>query len=216
MTVATTIESRDVSGNQRARHIGERRGGGQEHLVKLDERFAGLGKYLEDVEQARFGWQRGEMCHDVLRSARGCGSRRPPDINSKGSYAAGRPSASLMLQSRETLKSFAALDAFIRYDRAENTGALTKPFAGTPKFLRRKVGRAAFPCEPVSPGARTRIARGSPIAQYMDSPCVASASSLVDSGSDCRQYIRPLEPSVDASPPDIRSQEPCHFHGVLA
>ena len=48
------------------------------------------------------------------------------------------------------------------------------------------------------------------------SPCVASASSLVDSGSDCRQYIRPLEASVDAGPDDIRSQEPCRFPGVRA
>ena len=37
---------------------------------------------------------------------------------------------------------------------------------------------------------------------YMDSPCVARASSLLDSGSDCGRYIRPLVASVEAGPDD--------------
>ena len=52
------------------------------------------------------------------------------------------------------------------------------------------------------------------LALYMDSPCDASASWLLDSGSDCRQYIRPFDASVDAGPDDIRSQEPRNFVGV--
>src|SRR2546428_269385 len=39
-------------------------------------------------------------------------------------------------------------------------------------------------------------------------PALQAASSLLDSGSDCKQYIRPLDASVDAGPDDIRSQEP--------
>jgi hypothetical protein len=35
-----------------------------------------------------------------------------------------------------------------------------------------------------------------------------AASSPLNSGSDCRQYIRPLDASVDAGPDDIRSHEP--------
>src|SRR5450755_968698 len=50
----------------------------------------------------------------------------------------------------------------------------------------------------------------------MDSPYVASAFSLLDSGSDCNQYIRPLDASVDAGPDDNRSQEPRNFPGVRA
>lgn len=52
------------------------------------------------------------------------------------------------------------------------------------------------------------------LARYMDSPCDASAYWHLDSGSDCRQYIRPFGASVDAGPDDIRSQEPRNFVGV--
>src|ERR1035438_10006990 len=41
-----------------------------------------------------------------------------------------------------------------------------------------------------------------PLTSYMDSPCVARASSLLDSGSDCGRYIRPLVASVEAGPDD--------------
>jgi len=39
-------------------------------------------------------------------------------------------------------------------------------------------------------------------------PALQAASSLLDSGSDCKQYIRPPDASVDAGPDEIRSQEP--------
>jgi hypothetical protein len=39
-------------------------------------------------------------------------------------------------------------------------------------------------------------------------PTLQAASLLLDSGSDCKQYIRPLNASVDAGPDDIRSQKP--------
>src|SRR6516165_1592449 len=38
--------------------------------------------------------------------------------------------------------------------------------------------------------------------RYMDSPCVATAWSLPDSGSDCGRYIRSVVASVEADPDD--------------
>jgi hypothetical protein len=45
-------------------------------------------------------------------------------------------------------------------------------------------------------------------------PALQAASSLLDLGSDCKQYIRPLDASVDAGPDDIRSQRPHYYDGV--
>ena len=50
----------------------------------------------------------------------------------------------------------------------------------------------------------------------MDSPCVASASLLVDSGSECGRYIRPLMPPSRRALMTIRSQEPHDTPGVGA
>src|SRR5215469_15853338 len=51
----------------------------------------------------------------------------------------------------------------------------------------------------------------------MDSPYVARASLLLDPGSDCGRYIRPLVASVEAGAlMTIRSQEPHEIPGVAA
>lgn len=47
-------------------------------------------------------------------------------------------------------------------------------------------------------------------------PALPGRVRFSDARSDCKEYIRPLDASVDAGPDDNRSQEPHYFLGVWA
>jgi hypothetical protein len=92
--------------------------------VKLDERLAGFGKCLENLEQARFEWQRGEMCHVLLQSPVR-GSVRVLTTNVTASERCGTPAE---MQKRQILDQRDIETTAIRTGEARN-GASVIPRA---------------------------------------------------------------------------------------
>lgn len=60
------------------------------------------------------------------------------------------------------------------------------------------------------------LVAGMLLTRYLDSPCVASASLLLEPGSDCGRYIWPRGASVEAGPDEFRSYAPRNLGGVTA
>ena len=101
------------------------------------------------------------------------------------------------------------LSRYLRKSRRE-TGSRQIRSGGTRRMTGDRFVRhpcplaAAIPAlySPRAPGRHARCTSqfGRIIAGYMDSPCVARPSLLLDPGSDCGRYIRPLVASVEAGP----------------